>query len=42
MNDKTDGMKWYNVLLFIPLFIIMIPCFVVVYIRIIFYFCTKI
>ena len=33
MNDKTDGMKWYNVPLFIPLFIIMIPCFVVVFIK---------
>ena len=33
MKDKTDGTKWCNVLLFIPLFIIMMPYFVVVFIK---------
>ena len=33
MNDKTDGMKWYKFLLFIPLFVIMIPYFIVLHIK---------
>lgn len=33
MKDKSDGMKWYEVLLFIPLFVIMIPYFIVLHIK---------
>ena len=33
MKDKADGMKWYKFLLFIPLFVIMIPCFIVIHIK---------
>lgn len=33
MKDKADGMKWYEVLLFIPLFVIMIPYFIVLHIN---------
>ena len=33
MKDKADGMKWYKFLLFIPLFAIMIPYFIVLHIK---------
>ena len=33
MKDKADGMKWYQFLLFIPLFVIMIPYFIVLHIK---------
>ena len=33
MKDKADGMKWYKLLLFIPLFVIMIPYFIVLHIK---------
>lgn len=33
MKDKSNGMKWYEVLLFIPLFVIMIPYFIVLHIK---------